>query len=153
MWGVPATPAQAQWAARQGPWCRKWLAFIVALTERLVLVAALTAAARTVPRADYVLWTSMWRRVAALWMFFGAEIVLIGVVTWTKARADAVTLQLEQTAPREERNLSFTGPPAPKQQVEDMELAPVDALPPIWGRRGSNTVVPLPVQVATCSDM
>ena len=90
MWGLMPQLAQAKWALRRGAWLRRWLALLVVLSERCVLTVYLTALSRLFPRADNILWASMCRRLIVLWLLFGAQLALVGVVTWTKARVDAV---------------------------------------------------------------
>ena len=140
MWAVVPQLAKAKWALRRGAWCCRWLAFLVVLSERCALIVGLTALSRLFPRADHVLWVSMWPRLTVLWALFGGEVALIGVATWTKAQADAVTLEL-----RPQEN-------APHRNTADRSVAPAGlaerayaqclAQPQLSGGRGA--VAPLP---------
>ena len=142
MWAVVPQLAQARWASQRGMWWRRWLAFLVVLTERCALIGGLTLLSRLFPRADYVLWASIWRRLAMLWALFGAEVALIGAVTWTKARADAAMRELrpQESADHHQSSTSTV------KQAEMDEQASAQGLPQarLGGSRGA--VAPLPFQ-------
>ena len=100
----------------------------------------LSLLSRLFPRADHVLWLSMWRRIAALWALFGAEVALIGITTWTKRWADAALLDLQSEPPGDDDNADATS----VEQTELAEQVAVQAPPQVWGTHGRSAVAPLP---------
>ena len=147
IWSTVPVPAKAQWAQRRGAWLRRWLSLIVVFSENLALLTWLTALGRLYPRADHVLWLSLRPRLLVLWALFGAETVLVGAVTWVKARADAASDTREPRslglAPSEQRKAANS----PRERTEPAESAPVLSMPqvqPAWRRSNINAIVPLP---------
>ena len=138
MWGVIPQLAEAQWALRRGAWLRRWLALLVVLSERVAIMTASTLLSRVYPRADHVLWASAWPRMVFVWTLFGAELALIGVLTWAQARANAVTLELPQD-PSDQRMAAN----APSEQSASAKQVLGFRLPQVRPARRS-AVAPLP---------
>ena len=143
MWAIVPQLAQAQWALRRGSWWHRWLAFLVVLSERCALISGLTLLSCLFPRADYVLWASMWRRLAVLWALFGVEVALIGVVTWTKAQADAMMRDLRPQELADHCNAAERS--VTPAEVAERALAQV--LPQVQLGGGRSAVAPLPIDI------